>query len=154
MGKSIEEIFLNLESEGLFDENKTIYLLDLPNESMLNRIALKPLENEVFVFARGYNDDLRIGTTFDVIFPRKQIDDYLECTIELKYVSVNPKYDTDYLPKGYSGICLLKFSKGLPVQMLSKLANYDEKKDFLKHDKLILTQKKGFNKLLNVIKAV
>lgn len=154
MKKSLSDTYLELQLEGLFDKNKTLYLLDLPNEYMLNSIALKPMDNEIYVFARGYNDDLKVGSTFGIMFPRKRVNDYIETIIELKSVSVNPKYKTDYLPKGYSGICLLKFSEGLPIEMLNKLASYDEKKDTQKHDTLILTQKESLDKLLSVSKAV
>lgn len=152
MERQFEEIYLKVESEGLFDENKTLYLLDLPNESIIKTISVKPMQNELFVFARGYNDELKIGSTFDVIFPRRSPNMYIESLIELKYVSVNPKYEIDYLPKGYSGICLLKFHNEMPNEILNKLAVYEEKRDRQKHDTLILTQKEGINKLLKEIK--
>lgn len=148
----LEKVYLEVESEGLFDINKTLYLLDLPGEDILKDIPIKLKENELFVFARGYNDDLKIGSFFDVVFPRKKPDEYIENLIELKYISVNPKYETEYLPKGYSGICLLKFKEGIPNMMLNKLAGYDEKKE-KKHDTLILTQKESLKKLLKKIEA-
>jgi hypothetical protein len=153
MERQFEEIYLKVESEGVFDENKTLYLLDLPNSDMLKNIPLKPMKNELFVFARGYNDELKTGSTFNVVFPRKKPNQYFECLIELKYVSVNPKYEIDYLPKGYSGICLLKFQKEIPNEILNKLAGFDEIKDKQKHDTLILTQKEGLNKLLKEIET-
>ncbi len=151
MERQIEEIYLKVESEGLFDENKTLYLLDLPNEDMLKNIPLKPMQNEIYVFARGYNDKLKIGSMFNVVFPRKKPNKYVESLVELKYISVNPKYEIDYLPKGYSGICLLKFQSEIPDEILNKLACYDEKKDRRKHDTLILTQKEVVNMLLKLI---
>ncbi|AMA49869.1 hypothetical protein [Flavobacterium covae] len=154
MERQFEKIYLKVESEGLFDENKTLYLLDLPNADMLKNIPVKPIKNELFVFARGYNEDLKIGSLFNVIFPSKNPNEYIENLIELKYVSVNPKYEIDYLPKGYSGICLLKFQNEIPNEILKKLAGYDEKKDNQKHDTLILTQKAGLKKLLKEIETL
>jgi hypothetical protein len=127
--------------------------LDLPNEDMLKNIPLKPMQNELYVFARGYSDELKIGSTFNVVFPSKNPNEYVESLIELKYISVNPKHEIDYLPKGYSGICLLKFQNEKPDEILNKLAIYDEKKDKHKHDTLFLTQKEGLNKLLKVIET-
>lgn len=136
----MEEYWLKLEQEGVFESMNTLFLLDIPNEAMLKNIPVTCGEHELFVFARSYND-IKKGTKFSLIVPRKSINDMLETSVELRFVSVNPRYNTDYLPKGYSGICLLKFMHGIPNELLNKLALYDEKKDPHKHDVLILTQK-------------
>ncbi len=154
MGHSINDIYLKLQSEGVFDENKTLYLLDLPTEDMIKSISVKSEQNELFVFARGYDDEIKIGSTFNVVFPSRNPNQYVESLIELKYVSVNPKHEIDYLPKGNSGICLLKFQNEIPTEILNKLAGYDEKKDKQKHDTLILTQKKGLKELLKVLNTL
>ena len=153
MERQFEEIYLKLQLEGVFDENKTLYLLDLSTEDMIKSISVKSMQNELFVFARGYNDDIKIGSTFNVVFPRRNPNRYFEILIELKYVSVNPNYEIDYLPKGYSAICLLKFRNEMPKEILKKLACYGEKRDKQKHDTLILTQKEGLNRLLKEIET-
>lgn len=149
MKKSNEELFLKLELEGIFDKNKTLYLLDLPSQHQLKSIGRICKNNEVYVFARGYNDEIKIGTSFNFLFPKKQIDEFVQITVELKYVSVNPKYEIDYLPKGYSAICLLAFSDDLPIKLLDKLAMFDDKKDPSLHDTLILTQSDVLKELLD-----
>lgn len=147
MKKTLSDIYLELQLEGLFDDNKTLYLLDLPNEDMLKNMVLKPKENELYVFARGYNDDLKVGSLFNVIFPSKQPGKFAECHVELKYVSVNHTYELNYLPRGYSGICLLNFFSEVPIEILNKLAKYDLKRDSLINDTLILTQREVINKI-------
>lgn len=136
----MEEYWLKLEQEGVFESMNTLFLLDIPNEAMLKSIPVSCGENELFVMARSYTD-VKNGAQFSLIIPRKSIVDKVQTEVELKFVSVNPRHSTDYLPKGYSGICLLKFIHGFPAEILNKLALYDERKDPLKHDVLILTQK-------------
>ncbi len=135
----MEEYWLKLEQEGAFEGIDTLCLLDIPNQSMLKNIPVKQGPNEFFVFARSYND-IKVGTQFSLIVPKRSIHEKIQTKVELRYVSVNPRYETDSLPKEYSGICLLKFKNDLPKAILSRLAEYDEKKDPLKHDMLILTQ--------------
>ncbi len=153
MRKNLEKIYLKLESKGLFSEYLTLYLLDLPSKGLLKNIDIKPKENEIFVFARGYNDKLKTGTNFNVLFSKNHIIDFIECNTIIKYISMNPKYHTDYLPSGYSGICLLEFEDKIPMTLMKKLPEYDSEINNKIHDKLILTQKPVIESLLNELKS-
>jgi len=148
----IEKIFLQLEDDKIFDEYLSLYLLDVPrDEDLKKNINVVPLENDFFVFARGYNDKLKVNTKFDVIIPRRSINESIYCRSILKYVSVNPNYEIDYLPCGYSAIGLLEFPDGKP-ELLKRLAVFMEKKDYTIHDSLILTQKAILDKILSELK--
>lgn len=109
--------------------------------------------NEIFIFASADFTDVKTGSEFNVIFPWKNLHEYEKCSCVLNYVSVNPNYETDYLPKGYSALCILEFINGTP-EMLRLLAIYGEKKDYTKHDTLILTQKEALNRLLKEIETI
>lgn len=161
MINNIEEYFTYLNNIAELEKNPAILLLTLPKESHLKLGNLPKLDNanQIYVLATTVvsNGNLQIkrGTQFDVIFPSKDIRRYIECRIILKYVNVNPSYEIDYLPGGYTGICLLEFENGIPTDMISKLAKYDEKRNVLIHDNLILVQKVILDELLDSrIKAV
>ena len=154
MEKNLENIYLKLESEGLFNKYLTLYLLDLPDESLIKKINVKSNQNEIFVFARGFNDKLKQGVSFDVLFSRNNIKDYIECNAILKSISVNPKYNTDYLPSGYSGICMLEFENEKPLDLIGKLPRYNSKPNETENNKLILTQRPVINELINELKMI
>jgi hypothetical protein len=141
MNEDTDTFYLRMEAQGLFAVHPTLYLIDLPSDAMLQRFQLIPAENQLAVFARGYSDTLRVGTQFDVLFPQKHPDDLVYCAVTLAYVSVNPGYEIDHLPHGYSGICFLEFEGDLPKALLKKLAAYDCLKDPKVHDLLVLTQR-------------
>ncbi len=159
MTDNIGEFFINLNNIGELEKNPSILILELPNESQLKLGHLPKIDNvnQIFVLAttvvsNGYLE-IKIGTRFDLIFPSKEIDDFVECSAILKYVNVNPRHEINHLPGGYTGICLLEFQNEIPDELLNKLATYDEKRDKLKHDTLILTQQDVLNKLLKGIKT-
>jgi hypothetical protein len=146
---NIGETMFKLNEKKYFNIHTTITLLDIPTKKEIERGLQDKVisSNEIFVFAASNYTDIKIETIFDTIIPIRNITAYLECSCILKYVSVNPSYEIDYIPKGYSAICLFEFPDGKP-DMLNKLAYYGEKKDYTKHDTLILTQKAVMDKLL------
>jgi hypothetical protein len=147
MDKILDEIFAILIELGYYKKYHDICLFDLPDKINLQKGKLPvPQENEMFIFGKGYMD-IPIGASFDVIFPARDVKNYIYTNSILKYVSVNPSYEIDYLPCGYTGMCLLDFSEGKP-EILKKLAIFGEKKDYSIHDTLILTQKPILDKIL------
>lgn len=140
---------LNFSQQNYFDNYPTLSILDIPTSKELNRGLNSRIinENEMFLFAAADYVNIYINTSFNIIIPSRNIENSIESHTILKYVSVNPSYEIDYLPKGYSGICIFEFPNGKP-DILNKLAVYGEKKDFSQHDTLILTH----IKILDLIK--
>ena len=134
------EIRLSLHKEGYYTKYKELLLTDFPCEIDLSKGKLPiPKETEIFIFGTSGYCDVPIETSFDIIYPSHNILKYVFVKSILKYVSVSPRYEIDYLPSGYSGLCLLEFPEGIP-DMLNKLGMSREKKEFSTHDYLWLTQ--------------
>ena len=149
MNRLLTDVFLQLKEEGYFERYHKLSLLDIPTEKELSKGNIPiPRNNEILVFAVAEFANIPVSTIFDVIFPSLNVEDYVEVKSILNYVTVNPSYEIDYLPKGYSGICLFEFPDGKP-DILKKLAVYGEKKDYSIHDTLLLTQKPVLDKILN-----
>lgn len=106
-------------------------------------------ENEVFLFVASDYSDVKADTKFDIIFPYQNQNEFQYTSIVLKYISVNPSYEIDYIPKGYSALCLFEFETERST-LLSKLAVYMDKKDSLKNGSLIITQQPLFDRLMEV----
>ncbi len=156
MNNQLGEIFVELDNKGELNKNPSILILDLPREADLKWGNLPKSNNlnQIFVFAttlvaNGYLE-IKVGTQFDIIFPAKEINNLINCNVSLKYVNVNPRYEIDYLPGGYTGICLLEFENGIPKNMIDKLAIYETPKDSLKNDVLILTQKSLLEEIMQI----
>jgi len=150
---NIGEFFINLNNIGELEKNPSILILELPNESHLKLGHLPKIDNvnQIFVLgttvvSNGYLE-IKIGTQFDIIFASKEINDFVECSAILKYVNINPGYEINYLPGGYTGICLLEFKSGIPIDMIEKLAPFDMHGGSSKIDTLILTQKSVMDKI-------
>lgn len=147
--EKLEYIYENIYNEGYFEKYLTLYLIDIPTMEQLEKgkvdISTKN-DNSIFVIARGYNDKIKIGTTFDAIISRKSIDLSIFHHSILKFISINPSYELDYLPKGNSGLCLLEFPDGKP-DLLNKLI-LESKENDNKQNILILTQKPVLEKIL------
>lgn len=153
LSNTLGEILNELNYEGESNKNSSLLILDLPKESELKKDNLTALnnQNQLYVFATTLvangHLEIKVGTPFDIIFPSKETNKYIMCDVILKYVNVNPRYEIDYLPGGYTGICLLEFNNGIP-EIISKLAYYGDKKDYSIHDILILTQKPILTEIL------
>ncbi len=156
---NIGEFFTELHTKNELKIFPSLLLLDLPRESDLKKgnFVKSINSNQFYVFATTLisdgNLEIKKNTKFDVLCSRKRPIDFVECDVVLKYINVNPRYEIDYLPGGYTGICLIEFKNGKP-EILNKLAFFGEKKEYGKNDRLILTQKELLNKLLNKIKEV
>lgn len=145
MKNKLGEFFNELDNNGKLNNNPSLLLLEFPKESHLKLSNLPELNNvhQIFVLAttlvgNGYLE-IKVGSHFNIIFPSKDTNSFINCNAILKYVNVNPRYEIDCLPGGYTGICLLEFKEGIPL-IMEKLTNYGEKKDYSRHDTLVLTQ--------------
>jgi hypothetical protein len=149
MRNIVGEIRLSLHhNEEYYKTHKELLLTDFPCEIDLSKGVLPiPKETEIFIFGKSGYCDVPIETSFDVIYPGRNILDYVFVKSTLKYVSVNPRYEINYLPNGYSGLCLLEFPEGIP-DILNKLGTSREKTDFSIHDFLWLTQKPVLERML------
>ena len=94
-----------------------------------------------------YRFDIPIGVEFDVIFSRTNPQDYMSCRSILEWVNVNHTREIDYLPAGYSGVCLIEFSNGKP-EILSRLAEFGDDKRQVDYDVLYLTTQDVMNRIL------
>ncbi|CAA9200767.1 hypothetical protein [Flavobacterium collinsii] len=150
----IDEFFIELNNEGELKKYPSLLIMDLPKETDIQKGNLKEPNsvNLLYVFAttvvgNGYLE-IKVNTKFDIIFAKKNSNDFEECSVILRYVNMNPRYQIDYLPGGAIGLCLLEFPNGKP-ELFNKLKYYGEKKDYNKHDTIILTQRIVIEKLLN-----
>ena len=155
--KKIGEISLELFQSGFLEDKPDLLLTDKPTKEYIDKdkggLPKNLSKNEIFIFVYHPYYDTKIGTTFNVIFPNTNINGWQEVKCTLKYVSVNPSYEIDYIPRGYSALCLFEFEGGIP-EAINKLPFFMEKRDPTKHDTLILTQKKVLNKLLNQLETL
>lgn len=149
---NISNFFIQLNENRELKENPSILLLDFPRIIDLQKGNLpNSMENAIYVFCTTVLSngelDIHINTKFNSLIAYRS-NEYTQCNTILKYVSVNPSYEIDYLPGGYTGLCLLEFPDGKP-DILKKLAVYGEKKDYSIHDTLILTQEAILKKILD-----
>lgn len=151
--KRFGDIETKLYSDKTLMEFPALFLQDIPREKDLQKGNLPKIENtnQVFLFAKAYDLDIKINTTFDIIFTYNNIDEWLKTKCILKYVSVNPSYEIDYVPMNYSALCLFEFENGKP-EILNNLRYYMEKKA-LHHDNLIITQMPLYIKISELLNS-
>ncbi|MFH6989458.1 hypothetical protein ACHRVW_17090 [Flavobacterium collinsii] len=102
----IDEFFIELNNEGELKKYPSLLILDLPKETDIQKGNLKEPNsvNLLYVFAttvagNGYLE-IKVNTKFDIIFAKKNSNDFEECSVILRYVNMNPRYQIDYLPGG------------------------------------------------------
>jgi len=66
-----------------------------------------------FILARASNE-IRVGQKFDYLFSSNSIERPIKHSSILRHVSVNKSYDIEYIPSGYSAICLVDFLEWKP----------------------------------------
>jgi hypothetical protein len=146
--KQSEEIKLELFQGGFLEDKPDLLLVDIPRELDLQKGNLPRIlnKNEIFIFVYHPYYDTKVNTTFDILYVCQDIENFIEVKCTLKYVSVNPSYEIDYIPAGFSALCLFEFENGIP-EIIKKLPIFMEKRDSLKHESLVLTQKAVWEKL-------
>lgn len=95
-----------------------------------------------------FNIDVPLGIEFDVIFSRKNPADYRKTHAILKWVNVNPTIETNHLPAGYSGMCLIDFPDGKPDDMFKNLADFNEDTFGKNYEELFLTTQAVMDKII------
>ncbi|WP_264529063.1 hypothetical protein [Flavobacterium sp. N502540] len=149
--KKFGDIETKLYSNGYLKKYPTLFLQDIPREKDLQKGNLPKVENtnQIFLFARAYDLDIKVNETFDLILTYNNIDQWLKTKCILKYVSVNPSYEIDYIPMNYSALCLFEFENGKP-EIINKLKYYMEEKG-PDHDSLIISQMPLYFKVLEIL---
>jgi len=154
MKKLKMDLFFRTSQENSFLlENPTLTILDVYEEEILaNGRKITPRDNEIFLsVANGYADR-KIETTFDVIIPYHDLENYIYTKSTIKYITIRRGDDVDFIPKGYSAVCLFEFPHGKP-DILNKLSIYRERFDPSKHDFLIFTQKCVLDEILKKLSS-
>ncbi|PXY42534.1 hypothetical protein DMB65_00460 [Flavobacterium cheongpyeongense] len=152
--KKFGDIETKLYSDGNFKEFPTLFLHDIPREKDLQKGNLPKIENsnQVFLFARSYDLDIKVNTNFDVLYSYNNINECVKTKCILKYISVNPSYEIDYIPSGVSALCLFEFEDGKP-EILNKLLYYMDKDKHLTYDNLIITQMSLYIKISELLNS-
>lgn len=157
--KKENHFFDIIRKEGLYERYNDLFIPDLVGEGQtkvfeknLQRLGLGDLVNQksVLVFGKGCKD-IKVNESFDVLFSHQNLADSVEVKATLKYVNVNPSYKIDYLPEGYSGICLIEFKNGVP-DLMSQLKAYGEKVNQEVSTTLYLSEKPILNRLKELMK--
>lgn len=147
--KKFDNFELMLLDSGSFKSDPTLFVVDIPGDNDLRKGKLPSLENEnqVFLFVKSYQINVKIHTKFDVLFLYSDIGNHLVTNIELLYSSVNPSYEIDFIPLGYTSLCLFEFEDGKP-EMLNKLRHYMSSEKCENCDYIIFTQSNLLKHLL------
>jgi len=145
--RKIYQILKDVES--LFPDIAVFDIPDIIMEEDLDSLDLNKeiFENSVYLGTGRHHIDIPIGTAYNVIFSREDPLNYIETNAILKYVNVNPTVETDFLPAGYSGLCLMHFPSGKP-ELLDKLGPFNNVKDRDKHDVLYLTNQEVMDEII------
>jgi hypothetical protein len=126
-----------------------LFLYELPIQMLkrgnLNKLSLS--STSLFIGCQTWCTDIKCETEFNILFPHHNVENFIFTKAVLKYVSVNPTYEIDYLPSGYYGICIIDFPVGKP-NLLHKLRPENEKDDRNRYDRLYLTKKSAFEKII------
>lgn len=152
-----ESTFSTLQEEGTYERYDHLGLLDVPNESQISSM-MRILErtgnlnlvtpNSFFCFGVAYRD-VKVGSTYSTLFASQNVMNFANVEATLKYVNVNKSYEVDYLPRGYSGICLIEFNGSKP-ELLKKLKVYREIGNSEAYDTLYLSQKVVLDRIIRL----
>lgn len=152
-------VFDALLNEGFYEKYNDLFISDRLGweqtksfEQNLQRLGLGKLINPktVLVLGKGCKD-IQLNETFDVLFPHKEVEANIEVKATLRYVNLSPGRKIDYLPKGYTGICLLDFKDGIP-DLIDRLKVYGDKQPIHKHRTLYLSQRPILDRILELMK--
>lgn len=154
----LEDYSINtLREEGFYDNYSDLFIPDRVDKEQaekfkqnLQRLGLGHLFNEetVLVFGKG-NKDIKLEESFDVLFGHHSVENNIRTKAILKYVNLSLGRKIDYLPRGYTGICLLEFKGGVP-KLINKLKFFKENVNAERHDTLYLTQEPILNRILEL----
>ena len=151
----IQEHFLDtIREEGLYDKYNDIFITERIGEQEtkvfeknLKRLDLGHLINpkSILVLGKGYKDIL-INESFDILFLHENLNNAIEVKALIKYVNLSPGRKIDYLPKGYTGICLIELEDKIPNQIYD-LKVYGDKERKGEKNVLYLSEKPIYKRL-------
>lgn len=131
-------------------ENMVFYIPDkISNENITNHKNLPTNipETSQYFGTGSHNFDLEIGKEFDVIFSRSNPHEYINIDSKLNYLNFNQNIESDILPSGYAGVCLIDFPNGKP-NLLNILPEFGSTEIGKGSDKLYLTTQSVMDKIL------
>lgn len=114
---------------------------------------LQLTENQILVECCSYHTDIPSDSKFDVIFSGRDVENFINVSAVLEYVSYNRSFEVDVIPNGYTPLAIINFPEGKP-EILNKLRPENEKSDFNKYDYIYLTEKKVVEKILNELNKI
>jgi hypothetical protein len=149
MSKIHEIISKNIESG--FLEKRPLSPIDIRLESNDKEIKRHHLnteikEHQLYLGCYRPKMDIYIGQKFDVVFPSKNLLAAVKIDARLIALKVSPSVQSDFIPRGYSAVCLLEFSKEVPESFTS-LPISESKWSSETNDIFFLTTQEVFDKI-------
>lgn len=150
MDIQLKEFYERLFENRFFDNKIYLSTLDLLSNNDIKNQFLEPIDRERYIYVYNVHNDNEIilGTKYDVVFDKKDPKNYQKITCEIDYVSVKKNDNIGIIPKGYGGVVRLKFKDKVPE--ITKILKQDEneKYDKAKHSFLYFTTQEVMNKIL------
>ncbi|MFN4198075.1 MAG: hypothetical protein ACK4FS_03510 [Flavobacterium sp.] len=125
-------------------------LPDIISQENINKhkgLSTKIPKTSQYLGTGRFGFDIPEGVELDVIFPKSNPIAFIKTKAVLKWFSVNANIKTDYLPTGYSGICLIDFPEGKP-ELLKNLVEFGTDKYGKDYEELYLTTQAVMDKIL------
>ncbi|MDE5494224.1 hypothetical protein CMU93_11170 [Elizabethkingia anophelis] len=150
MTTELKEFYEKLYENRFFDNKNYLSTLDLLSDNNIKRQLLEPINNEKYIYIYNvHNDnDLIVGTNYNIIFDEKNPKNYQKIECEIDYVSLKKNDNIGIIPRGYGGIVRLKFKNKVPE--ITKVLKQDEndKYDKTKHSFLYFTTQEVMDEIL------
>jgi hypothetical protein len=139
----------------IFHNNPVLRLSSFPTESEISKGNLDKIKTQkkqqLWINCECYDYDIKIDTTFDILFKHSDVKEYKKIKADIKYIAIkNDGTQSQILPRGYFALCLIEFDT-IP-DMLSYLRYSDKVMNKEENDILFLTQKLVLDKILELYK--
>ena len=148
--KNIFELMHEAQDNSL--ENLIFYVSDIIENTEITQykgLDTNIPETSQYLGTGRHAIDIPIGNNFEVIFAKSNIKNYEKIESSIIYANVNPSIEIDYLPAGYSGICLVNFPNGIP-KILSNLPKFNSSRN-KNSDMIYLTSQKTMNRIIELL---
>lgn len=153
--ENINDLIANQNSENkLFSDSPLLRLSELPSGKSLKRGSLDKIHlnpNEIWIECRSISNDIAKNAILDVLFPFHTVEQSIHGKVILKQIHIKLTTESDCLPCGYTAVCLLHFTEGVP-KILAKLRPETQKPDYDKYEIFYLTQRSVYEKMQSFIK--
>lgn len=145
-----EEILNKIDQE--FGSASKINFYEIMNNEELSLQELTPPDNNsIYIYHSKIQSDIEKGKKFNVLFSRKDPNNYINIDAEIDYVSVKKGVNLDIIPAGYGGIIRIKLDVETKNIITKKLKKESEKFDVEKHDIIYLTTQPVMDRILELI---